>query len=170
MNYVYDLAGDVTSWLHPAGFTVNNSSTDSPINGAQQVRKITSTLSDTTHPGTLAQNISYTPFGAMSSLQNGCVGTGCVNRHETYNYNNRLQVTMIKFNPTSNYEQPEPLAQPRPAGGERLQSPVPQPLCLCDERPDNADRPAGPRPGVCARNILRGGRYGENLPNGVGVL
>lgn len=32
MHYNYDLAGDVTSWTHPAGFTTSNT-----INAAQQV-------------------------------------------------------------------------------------------------------------------------------------
>ncbi|MBZ5563526.1 MAG: hypothetical protein LAP13_14035 [Acidobacteriia bacterium] len=45
----------------------------------------------------LAQSISYTPFGATSTLVNGCAGTGCVQRQETYSYNKRLQVSGIEL-------------------------------------------------------------------------
>ncbi len=44
-----------------------------------------------TYPPTLVQNISYTPWRALKSLQNGCVGSGWVDRQKTYEYNNRLQ-------------------------------------------------------------------------------
>ena len=50
----------------------------------------------------LAQNITYTPFGALSSLQNGCVGTGCTNAQETYSYNNRLQASQIQLGVSGN--------------------------------------------------------------------
>jgi YD repeat-containing protein len=80
----YDLAGDITSWTF--GYTITNS-----ISAAQQVTGITSSLSDSGHPATLAQNITYTPWGALSTLTNGCVGTGCTNLQETYDYNNRMQ-------------------------------------------------------------------------------
>ncbi len=39
----------------------------------------------------------YTPFGALSTLLNGCAGTGCVQRQETYDYNNRLQPVRIQL-------------------------------------------------------------------------
>ncbi len=90
-HYNHDLGGDVPSWTHPAGFTITNT-----INAAQQISQITSSLSDTTHPGTLA-TITYTPFGALSTLLNGCAGTGCVQRQETYDYNNRLQPVRIQL-------------------------------------------------------------------------
>jgi RHS repeat-associated protein len=90
--YSYDLAGDVTSWLHPAGFVINQT-----FNGAQQIGQVTSSLSDSTHPPILAQNITYTPWGAVSSLTNGCAGSGCTNIQETYIYNNRLQMTVAEL-------------------------------------------------------------------------
>lgn len=99
--YSYDLAGDLASWMHPAGFTISNA-----INTAQQITQITSTLSDSTHPGTLA-TISHTPWGAIRSLTNGCVGTGCTEVQETYDYNNRLQLVRIQLgtaaNPAADY-------------------------------------------------------------------
>jgi len=91
-QYTYDWAGDVTSWVHPAGYTFTT-----PVNAAQQVTAVQSSLSDSTHPPTLAQNITYTAWGAVSSLQNGCVGSGCTNLQETYTYNNRLQPWMIRL-------------------------------------------------------------------------
>jgi YD repeat-containing protein len=47
--YNYDAAGDVTSWNHPAGFTITQT-----FNGARDIEQVTSSLSDSTHPGTLA--------------------------------------------------------------------------------------------------------------------
>ena len=92
-TYNYDLGGDVTSWTHPAGFTITNT-----VSAAQRITEITSTRSDSTHPPVLAQNMSYTAWGALSTLQNGCVPAGsCTNVQETYTYNNRLQPTQIQF-------------------------------------------------------------------------
>jgi YD repeat-containing protein len=92
LHYNYDLAGDVTSWTHPAGFTITNT-----VSAAQRITEITSSLSDSTHPPILAQNMTYTAWGALSGLQNGCVGTGCIQTQETYTYNNRLQPWMIQL-------------------------------------------------------------------------
>jgi hypothetical protein len=63
--YNYDAAGGVTSWNHPAGFTITQA-----INGAKEVAEITSSKSETTDPATLAfgagpnSSIMYTPWGA----------------------------------------------------------------------------------------------------------
>ena len=81
----YDLAGDVTSWNHPAGFTITHT-----INTARQITQVSSSVSDATDPATLA-TITYTPFGSVSTVQNGCVGSGCKSLQETYAYNTLLQ-------------------------------------------------------------------------------
>ncbi len=47
VHYTYDLAGDVTGWTHPAGFTITQG-----FNSLQQITGIYSSLSDATHPGT----------------------------------------------------------------------------------------------------------------------
>lgn len=91
-HYAYDLAGDITSWQHPAGETITHT-----ISNARRVTQITSSLSDSTHPGTLSQNIKYAPQGVLAQLQNGCSGTGCTVRQESYDYNNRLQPTRIQL-------------------------------------------------------------------------
>jgi RHS repeat-associated protein len=96
-QYNYDLAGDVISWVHPAGYTLTNA-----VNAAQQITAVQSSWQDSSHPQYLAQNVSYTAWGAVSQLQNGCVGSGCVNAQETYQYNNRLQPVMIELGTTSN--------------------------------------------------------------------
>jgi RHS repeat-associated protein len=97
--YAYDLAGDVTSWLHPAGFVINQT-----INGARQVTQVTSSWSDTTsHPGTLAQNITYNAAGQITSLQNGCVGSQCTGLQETYFYNNHLQMAVAELGTSSTH-------------------------------------------------------------------
>ena len=91
-HYDFDLGGDVKDWTHPAGFTLTNS-----INGAQQVTQISYSPSDSTHPANLIPTVAYTPFGAVSKLQNGCVGTSCVRLQETYDYNKRLQPVRIQL-------------------------------------------------------------------------
>jgi len=54
MTYNYDLAGDVSSWIHPEGFTITNT-----ISEAQRITQITSSLtSGSNHPATLAENIT----------------------------------------------------------------------------------------------------------------
>jgi RHS repeat-associated protein len=59
-------------------------------------------LTGANFPQTLAQNITYTPWGAVSQLQNGCTPSGgCTNAQETYDYNNRLQPVRIQLS-TSN--------------------------------------------------------------------
>jgi YD repeat-containing protein len=95
--YDCDLAGDLTSWTHAAGFTITNA-----IDAAQQITGITSSLNDSTHPPVLAQNITYTPFGALASLQNGCAGSGCTQVQETYDYNKRLQPVRMQLGTASN--------------------------------------------------------------------
>lgn len=96
-HYTYDLAGDIQSWMHPAGFTITNS-----VNGAQQITQIQSSLVDSTHPQYLAQSITHTPWGAEQTLENGCAGSGCTNAVETYTYNKRLQPVMIELGTPSN--------------------------------------------------------------------
>ncbi len=91
VHYNYNLAGDATSWTHPAGYTVTNT-----VTNAQRVSQITSSLNDATHPGTLA-TLTYAPQGAVSTMLDGCAGTGCVQRQETYDYNNRLQAVRIQL-------------------------------------------------------------------------
>jgi RHS repeat-associated protein len=91
-HYTYSLAGDLTSWKHPNGDSITHT-----ISNARRVTQITSSLNDSTHPGTLAQNIHYAPQGGVSSLLNGCAGTGCTQRQETYDYNNRLQPVRVQL-------------------------------------------------------------------------
>ena len=97
MTYNYDLAGDITSWTHPAGFTITNT-----VNNAQEITQIQSSLVDSTHPQYLAQNITYTSWGAESTLENGCAGSGCTDTVETYTYNQRLQPLTIGLGTSSN--------------------------------------------------------------------
>jgi RHS repeat-associated protein len=96
-HYNYDLAGDVTSWVHPGVFTLTNT-----VSVAQRVTNVQSSLTGANFPQTLAQNITYTPWGAVSQLQNGCVGDGCTMVQETYDYNNRLQPVRIQLGTATN--------------------------------------------------------------------
>jgi RHS repeat-associated protein len=103
--YNYDLAGDVTWWNHPAGFTINQ-----PVDNARHIQQVTSTWSDGQHPATLASgaclpnstSICYTAWGAVSSLQNPCVGSGCPVQ-ETYFYNKRLQTAVAELGTPSSH-------------------------------------------------------------------
>ncbi len=95
-HYAYDLAGDTTSWQHPAGEIITQT-----ISNARRITQITSSLNDSTHPGTLAQNIKYAPRGVVSQLQNGCTGTGCTQEQETYDYNNRYELARIQLGTSS---------------------------------------------------------------------
>jgi RHS repeat-associated protein len=90
--YNYDVAGNVTSWNHPGGFTLTNT-----ISNAHRITQVTSSLNDSTHPATLAQNILYNAAGDVTSLQNGCVGSGCTIIQETYFYNQRMQMAVAEL-------------------------------------------------------------------------
>jgi len=99
-SYVYDKAGDLTSWTHPAGFTITQW-----INRAREIYQVTSSVNDASDPGTLAYGpctynsnpaICYTAWGAVSQLENGCAGSGCTNLQETYFYNPRLQMAVAE--------------------------------------------------------------------------
>ncbi len=98
--YNYDLAGDVTSWTHPANITFTNT-----VSEAQRITSIESSLVDSLDPQYLAQNITYAPTGQVSTLLNGCTGSGCTQIQETYVYNNRLQMAVAELGTASNHAQ-----------------------------------------------------------------
>jgi RHS repeat-associated protein len=76
-----------------------------PVDSAQRIEQVTSTLSDGQHPATLAQgtglpnsnSICYTAWGAVLTLQNPCVGSGCAKLQETYLYNKRMQTAVAEL-------------------------------------------------------------------------
>jgi RHS repeat-associated protein len=90
IHYNYNLAGEVTSWVNPVSHTFTNS-----ITRAQRISQITSSLSDDSHPATLA-TLTYAPHGGVATLQNGSVDGG-TQRLESYDYNNRLQPVRIRL-------------------------------------------------------------------------
>ena len=96
--YSYDLAGDVESWVHPS-YSIPITNT---ISAAQRVTQITAGPNNYSIPQALAQNISYTPWGALSGLTDGCIGTGCTQIQETYTYNNRMQPWMLQVGNSEN--------------------------------------------------------------------
>ncbi len=97
MTLNYDLAGDIASYVTPTGTTITQA-----ITAAQRVSGITSSLNTSTNPPTLVQNMTYTAWGALSGLQNGCVGTGCTQVEETWDFNNRLQPVRIRVGNSGN--------------------------------------------------------------------
>jgi YD repeat-containing protein len=92
MTYSYDEAGDVTSWTHPGLISLTNI-----VNSAQQVTQVQTSSQYTNLPQTLAQNVTYTPWGAVSTFGDGCSGSGCTNAQETYQYTKRLQPWVISL-------------------------------------------------------------------------
>ncbi|MGH9470814.1 MAG: hypothetical protein ACRD1N_10805, partial [Terriglobia bacterium] len=93
----YDLAGDVTSWYHPDGFTIT-----SAISNAQRITAITSSMVTSNRPGTLTASITYAPQGEVATLLDWCTGSGCAQVQETYDYNNRLQTVRIQLGTSGN--------------------------------------------------------------------
>ncbi len=83
-GYSYDLAGDVTSWGNLFGVSLTYT-----INTAQQTSQVKSNWAGTTMPDAA---FTYTPFGAISTFVNGCIGAGCPPGQETNDYNSRLQL------------------------------------------------------------------------------
>lgn len=73
LNYGYDLLGDMTSYTNGAGVTI----TQGPFSGAGRLTSVTSSLSDSNHPGTLLTNVHYNALGEPTSatLGNGAVET-----------------------------------------------------------------------------------------------
>ncbi|MGO9273132.1 MAG: hypothetical protein ACLQOO_23340 [Terriglobia bacterium] len=108
-NYQYNLAGDATQWGTAGIGSAFTSHADVTItNGVDNFERITSVasnLSDSTHPGTLATIATYSPFGAPTQVNDGCIGGNCV--QEVYTFNSRLQPGLIEVgsasNPTANY-------------------------------------------------------------------
>jgi len=95
VTYGHDLMGDLATLTNGAGegygqtFTYTN-------NVIGQPTSIGSSLSDSNHPATLASSVTYTPFGAVSSMT---YGNGV---EETRSYNNRLQPTQTyEYNPST---------------------------------------------------------------------
>ncbi len=91
-QYTYDLAGDLTIYLTPSNGDCHITTTH---NAAQQVTQVNSCTVDEYHPAILGQ-FTYTPWGAISTLTDGCVGS-CTGLVETYAYNNRLQPAVIEL-------------------------------------------------------------------------
>lgn len=89
MHYTYDLAGDISSWTHPGGFTVTHT-----LSNVQQITQVATNVVDPGHPSSLGF-FTYTAFRAVASLAN-CRGAGC-ERWETYDYNSRLQPVRIQL-------------------------------------------------------------------------
>ena len=94
-SYLYKYTGEVYQSTIPIPITFTNT-----ISTARRITNVASSYSDATHPATLAQKIRYTPWGALSQLQNGYV-TGGSSAQETYTYNSRLQPWMIQVGTSS---------------------------------------------------------------------
>ena len=95
LGYTYNLAGNLTSITN-----TGNALTYGPYDAADRLTKITSSLNDSQHPGTLYSvdpSVGYYPMGGLrkASLGNGLT--------ETLVFNNRLQPCRMNVNSTSSY-------------------------------------------------------------------
>ena len=96
--YYYDEAGDLQTWVHPAfGITFTNT-----IGGARRVTAVSATSNGLSIPTSLAPAVTYTAWGAIKTLQEGCLNSGCTTVQETYDYNNRMQPVRIQLGTSSN--------------------------------------------------------------------
>jgi RHS repeat-associated protein len=75
--YTYDYAGNLTS----AGNGLGTIITYGPYNGANEPTAVTSSLSDSNHPGTLMSGIQYSPLGKFITA---AVGNSAIYEHFTY--------------------------------------------------------------------------------------
>lgn len=91
LTYGYDLFGDVTSASNGAGVTFSYS-----YNTAPRLTGMTSSLVDSTHPGTLLSNVHYGRFGVTSDT----LGNGL---NETFGYNTLGAFQSYTTAPTTPY-------------------------------------------------------------------
>ena len=89
VTYTYDLLGDMTSSTNGAGVTLTYL-----VNKATRLTSLTSSLNDSTHPGTLFSAAHYNPAGSLLTASLGCVPTNC-NISETRTYDARLRLASI---------------------------------------------------------------------------
>ena len=77
------------------------------ISGAREISSIAVGANVLDMPTSLVPSVSYTPWGAIAGLTDGCTGSSCTQIQEAYSYNNRLQPVTIQVgtsaNPTANY-------------------------------------------------------------------
>ena len=105
-QYAYNFDGTVKQWVHPANdeetLTLYNT-----VSEARQITAIAASANVVDIPSSVVSNITYTPWGALAGLSDGCTGSGCKNIQETYAYNNRLQPVNIQVgtfaNTSANY-------------------------------------------------------------------
>jgi RHS repeat-associated protein len=84
LNYSHDLLGDTTSATNGEGVTLSYG-----YNNAVELTAITSSLSDSNHPGTLFSAPGYDAGGQLTGFAYGTNG----NQTETDTYNDRMQLT-----------------------------------------------------------------------------
>jgi RHS repeat-associated protein len=94
VNYGYDLAGDTISSTNGMGVTFN-----STYNVAAQLTRMTSTLNDANHPGTLLSGVHYNGFGTATTLN---LGNGAVESLSYYPRGSLQSVNTIGPNPAAN--------------------------------------------------------------------
>jgi len=76
LNYTYDLLGDTTSYSNSAGVTLSQS-----FNLGTRATQVTSSMSDSQHPATLASGLHYNAVGAptVATLGNGLTEAAAFN-------------------------------------------------------------------------------------------
>jgi RHS repeat-associated protein len=94
LNYGYDLAGDMISSTNGMGVSFQ-----STYNAGERLAKMTSSLSDTNHPGTLLSGVIYNAFAAPTKLS---LGNGAAESLGYYPRGWLQSVSTIGPNPAAN--------------------------------------------------------------------
>ncbi len=100
VRYTYDLLGDMQTSLDGVGITLTY-----VVNRATRLTSLTSSLNDSTHPGTLFSAAHYNPAGSLLTASLGCVNCSI---NETRTYDARLRLNSITDG--SNYTLSIPLS------------------------------------------------------------
>src|SRR5579863_30326 len=87
VQYTYDLLGDMLTSLDGVGITLTYG-----VNKATRLTSLTSSLNDSTHPGTLFSAAHYNPAGSLLATSLGCVNCSI---NETRTYDSRLRLASI---------------------------------------------------------------------------
>src|SRR5262249_6038031 len=95
-HYTYDYVGDVLTASDGQGHTYSYQ-----YNAARELTSVSSSLTGTTYPGTLASTFQYDPFGHQTSAT---LGNGLISQH-TYSKRGWLSSAQVgtTSNPTSAY-------------------------------------------------------------------
>jgi hypothetical protein len=114
INYTFDLIGDTLTATNGEGVTL----TYSPYNRALRIMGLTSSLSDSNHPGTILSSSPSPHYNSAGSVTSASIGNSGSSISETRTYDSRLRLASIADGsvytvsiPSSGGDRPEVLVQ-----------------------------------------------------------